>query len=91
MKDQFSVENAPDKNLTGFYKEYNSLKVRQTGIFCTEEIVGGLNQTAKKLNSILNEEAGFDVRSDYYSVTKHHEISAQWMNQFYHSKQYIRS
>lgn len=70
----------PDKDLTEFYKEYNFLKVRRTGILCMEVIQEGLNQIVKKLNAFLNEDAKVTIKSDYYSIKKYNDISSQWMN-----------
>lgn len=69
----------PDKDLTEFYKEYNYLKIRKTGILCMSSLHDGLDQVVRKLNTALQENASIVEKSDYYSITKHTKINTQWM------------
>ncbi|NOT73412.1 MAG: hypothetical protein HOP08_00690 [Cyclobacteriaceae bacterium] len=67
-------------DLTEFYKEYNNLKIRSTGILCIEAILVGLNQVVQKLNIVLGEQASLVETSDFYCSVKHEKITQQWLN-----------
>jgi hypothetical protein len=69
----------PDGGLTEFYKEYNSLKVRRTGIFCLGSVIQGLRQLVRVLNEKLDEKASLSLTSAFYDITRYEVVNAKWL------------